>query len=71
LSIGVAFEAQKFDRYTGHLVEDEDPWAEDSCTKIAKMRQMFSNSPRVQWAQMPSDKPLDYIVTDQRIYKSN
>ena len=33
LMIGVAFEAQKFDCFTGHLVND-DIWKEKTCPKI-------------------------------------
>jgi 5-formyltetrahydrofolate cyclo-ligase len=35
LSIGVAFEAQKFDRFTGHLAGEDDIWHEGKCTKIS------------------------------------
>lgn len=40
LMIGVAFEAQKFDRFTGQLAEN-DIWMENANSKIAKMRAKF------------------------------
>jgi len=40
LMIGVAFEAQKFDRFTGQLSEN-DIWKENANSKIAKMRAKF------------------------------
>ena len=40
LMIGVAYEAQKFDKFTGHLAEN-DIWKENSNSKIAKMRAKF------------------------------
>jgi hypothetical protein len=41
MSIGVAFEAQKFDRFTGQLIEGEDIWNEQDNSKISRMRQLF------------------------------
>ena len=48
LMIGVAFEAQKFDKFTGHLV-NSDPFKEIENTKIAKMRAKFANNPNISW----------------------
>ena len=47
LMIGVAFEAQRFDKF-GHLVHS-DPFRENENTKIAKMRAKFSNNPNISW----------------------
>ena len=48
LMIGVAFEAQKFDRFTGQLA-DNDIWKENLDSKIAKMRANFANKSTIQW----------------------
>ena len=66
LMIGVAFEAQKFDKFTGQL---KDEWQENQDSKIAKMRQKFANSDKIKWVQLDTDEPLDYIVTEKQIYK--
>lgn len=75
ISIGVAFEAQRFDSWTGHLIEEStqwnDQWFEQKNTKIANMRSKFSNNPDFQWKQLPSDKAFDYIVTQDKIYSNN
>ena len=68
LLIGVAFEVQKFDKFTGHLA-GEDPFREGQNTKIAKMRAKFANNPKISWVQLDTDEPLDYIVTEKQIYK--
>ena len=64
LMIGVAFEAQKFDRFTGQLAE-HDIWKENANTKIAKMRAKFQNNSNISWVQLDTDEPLDYIVTEK------
>ena len=33
------------------------------------MRAKFANQSSIQWVQLPTDEPLDYIVTEERIYK--
>ena len=43
LMIGVAFEAQKFDKFTGKMA-DADVWHENQNTKIAKMRAKFQDN---------------------------
>jgi 5-formyltetrahydrofolate cyclo-ligase len=48
LMIGVAFEAQKFDKFTGKMA-DQDIWQENQNTKIAKMRAKFEGSSHVKW----------------------
>ena len=68
LMIGVCFEAQKFDKFTGRLAEN-DVWKENHNTKIQKMREKFANKSNIQWVQLDTDEPLDYIVTEERIYK--
>ena len=69
LMIGVAFEAQKFDKFTNQLVEGADPFSEKTNTKIAKMRAKFANNPNIAWVQLDTDEPLDYIVTEKTTYK--
>jgi hypothetical protein len=49
LMIGVAFEAQKFDKFTGHLNINSDPFKEIENTKIAKMRAKFADNPNISW----------------------
>ena len=68
LMIGVAFEAQKFDKFTGKLAE-ADIWQENQDTKIAKMRAKHANNSAISWVQLDTDEPLDYIITEKNIYK--
>ena len=68
LFIGVAFEAQKFDKFTGKMC-GSDPWKEDKNTKISKMRAKFKESQKIQWITLDTDEALDYIVSDEAIYK--
>ena len=70
LMIGVAFEAQKFDKFTGQMA-DMDIWNENENSKIARMRAKFQDSSQIQWVQLPTDEPLDYIITEKEIYKKN
>lgn len=63
LLIGVAYQAQKFDQFTGKLAE-ADVWSENQNTKIAKMRSKFAKNSGIQWVQLETDEPLDYIVTE-------
>ena len=56
LSIGVAFEAQKFDQFTGHLALADDVWQEKKCSKISKMRRLFNNHPHAEWVVDPHDQ---------------
>lgn len=48
LMIGVAFEAQKFDKFSGKMAEN-DVWAENENTKIAKMRAKFQDNSKINW----------------------
>ena len=68
LMIGVAFEAQKFDKFTGKLAE-ADIWQENQDTKISKMRAKHANNSAISWVQLDTDEPLDYIITEKNIYK--
>ena len=68
LMIGVCFEAQKFDKFTGRVAQN-DVWQENENTKIQKMRAKFANQSTIQWVQLPTDEPLDYIITEEKIYK--
>lgn len=71
LMIGVCFEAQKFDRFgtASDFAVANDIWNENADSKIAKMRAKFANKSTIQWVQLDTDEPLDYIVTERRIYK--
>ena len=72
LMIGVCFEAQKFDRFGAtpdSASATGDVWNENANSKIAKMRAKFANKSSIQWVQLDTDEPLDYIVTEKRIYK--
>lgn len=71
LMIGVCFEAQKFDRFGAQpdSAPVDDIWNENANSKIAKMRAKFANKSTISWVQLDTDEPLDYIVTERRIYK--
>lgn len=33
------------------------------------MRAQFSKNSNISWVQLETDEPLDYIITEQKIYK--
>ena len=69
LTVGVAFEAQKFDSYTGYLAEDDNLWFEiKEKVKSVKMREKFKNNSKLQWVQLPTDLALDHLITESTIY---
>jgi hypothetical protein len=35
------------------------------------MRANFANKSTIQWVQLDTDEPLDYIVTEKQIYKKS
>ena len=68
LMIGVCYEAQKFDKFVGNEAANAS-WMENQNSKIARMRAKFAQNSNIQWVQLDTDEPLDYIVTEHAIYK--
>mmetsp|Transcript_18233 Transcript_18233/g.28046 ORF Transcript_18233/g.28046 Transcript_18233/m.28046 type:complete len:108 (+) Transcript_18233:660-983(+) len=67
LMIGVAFESQRYDLFKTKAAES-DLWMENQNSKISKMRAKFENNSNIEWVNLDTDEPLDYIVTEKRIY---
>ena len=70
LMIGVAFEAQRFDLFAAKEAES-DSWRENQNSKIARMRNKFQNTQHMEWVKLDTDEPLDYIITEHRVYSKN
>lgn len=50
LTIGVAFEAQKFDSFSAPAEERGE-----KCSKVSKMREKFENNQSIKWVQLDTD----------------
>ncbi len=70
LRVGVAFESQRYDMFKTKAAES-DLWMENQNSKISKMRAKFENNSNIEWVNLDTDEPLDYIVTEKRIYKKH
>ena len=64
LFIGVGYEAQRYDS-----VGDSQDSQNEKLSKIQKMRQKLQSAPTMQWVNLETDQPVDYIVTDKKVYK--
>ena len=66
LTIGVAFDAQRFDNFIS--AEGTSERKEDENEKIAEMREQYRGALDTQ-IQLTTDQSLDYIITEREVYR--